>query len=66
MTRVPNTLFADAPAGGYTYTGGEAHAPADPTVGWLIIAGAVAVFVLLAWLAARIGDEGRPADKTPY
>ncbi len=56
-------LFAEPPAAGYTNTG---HAAADPTLGWLLIAAAVAVFIFLAWLAARIGDEGRPADKTPY
>ena len=66
MTRILTALFADPPAAGYTYTGGPAHAPADPLLGWLIAAAAVAVFVLLAWLAARIGDQGRPADKTPY
>jgi hypothetical protein len=66
MTRVLTTLFAEAPAGGYTYTGGSPdHPPGDPTLGWLMIAGAVAVFVFLTWVAARIGDADHPADKTP-
>ncbi|HEX4612206.1 MAG TPA: hypothetical protein VH092_28690 [Urbifossiella sp.] len=65
MIRIFTTLIADSPAAGYTYTGGAAEAHGDPVLGWLTIAGAVAVFVFLAWLAVRIGDSDRPADKTP-
>lgn len=37
----------------------------DSTRGLVMIAGAVALFIFLAWLAIRIGDADRPADKVP-
>jgi hypothetical protein len=53
-------------AGHATPVGKAAADRGDPATGVVIIAVAVVVFVLLAWLAARIGDAGRPADKGPY
>lgn len=51
-------------ADGYTYTGGDpAPEAGDPVVGWLIIAGAVAVVVLVSWLVSRIGDIDAASDK---
>jgi hypothetical protein len=49
-TRVP-AAPADAPAG-------------DPVAGGLMIAGVVALFVFMAWVAVRIGDHPS-ADKLP-
>jgi hypothetical protein len=48
-------------------TSQEASAPerGDPTRGLVMIAGAVALFIFLAWLAVRIGEADRPADKVP-
>jgi hypothetical protein len=48
-------------------TSHEAPAPerGDATRGLAMIAGAVALFVFLAWLAVRIGEADRPADKVP-
>lgn len=37
----------------------------DPVIGLLIIAGVVALLVLMAWVATRIGDVDRPSDKVP-
>ena len=61
MTHTLNSLFANPPPAGYTDTSGGPTA-GDPVLGWLLIAAAVAVFVFLAWVAARIGD----ADRAPY
>ncbi len=66
MFRVLTALIAESPAAGYTYTGGTGHAAGDPMLGWLMVAGVVAAVIVFAWLAVRIGDEGRPADKLPY
>ena len=65
MTRYMTGLFADAPAEGYTYTGGGGASapPGDPTIGWLIIAGVVAVVVVFAWVVARLGDLDQVSDK---
>ncbi|MFO0800741.1 MAG: hypothetical protein U0804_25020 [Gemmataceae bacterium] len=64
MTRYLTGLFADAPAGGYTYTGGDpAHTTGDPMIGWLIVAGVIAVAVLVAWVVARVGDLDSVSDK---
>jgi hypothetical protein len=58
------SLFADRPADGYTYTGGApAHGHGDPLVGWLIVAGVVAVVVVFCWVVARLGDLDRNSDK---
>ncbi len=65
MSRFLTALFADPPTAGYTYTGGgEAH-HGDPTLGWLMVAGVVAVIVFFAWLVARIGDIDRVSDRPP-
>ena len=37
----------------------------DPAAGWIWAVGAVAVVVVLAWLAMRIGDRDLPSDKVP-
>jgi len=37
----------------------------DPVAGVALIAFAVALFVFFAWVAVRIGDAPRPADKVP-
>jgi hypothetical protein len=37
----------------------------DPMRGLAVIAGAVALLIFLAWLALRIGEADRPADKVP-
>lgn len=64
MTRILTGLFADAPDRGYTYTGGEPPAAhGDPMMGWLILAGAVAVVVFFAWVFARLGDLDKVSDK---
>ncbi len=64
MTRILTGLFADPPAEGYTYTGGGPAANAgDPMIGWLIIAGVVAVVVVFAWVVARLGDLDQVSDK---
>lgn len=64
MTRFLTGLFAEAPDPGYTYTGGDPPAtPGDPTMGWLILAGAIAVVVFFAWLVARLGDLDKVSDK---
>jgi hypothetical protein len=37
----------------------------DPDLGWLIIIGAVAFLVLVAWIFSRTGDDGsRGPDRT--
>ena len=43
------------------------HEPAgDPVMGFAILAGVVAVFVFLAWLAVRVSSgQDHPADKVP-
>jgi hypothetical protein len=48
-------------------TAQEAPAPqrGDPARGLAMIAGAVALLVFLAWIAVRIGESDRPADKVP-
>lgn len=66
MTRILTGLFADPPDGGYTYTGGGPNpAAGDPTIGWLIVAGVVAVVVVFAWIFARLGDLDQVSDKPP-
>jgi len=65
MTRILTGLFADPPAEGYTYTGGgPSSTTGDPTIGWLIVAGVIAVVVLVAWIVARVGDLDSVSDKT--
>jgi hypothetical protein len=67
MTRVLTSLFADPPTSGYTYTGGGGpQTTGDPTLGWLILAGVVAVIVFFAWVVARIGDIDSASDKPPF
>ena len=39
--------------------------PADPAVGAAVIAGGVALFILLAWVAVRVGGGGIPANDLP-
>jgi hypothetical protein len=64
MTRIITSLFADPPGEGYTYTGGGPNSTAgDPAMGWLIIAGVVAVVVFFAWVVARLGDLDQVSDK---
>jgi hypothetical protein len=64
MTRFMTGLFADPPAEGYTYTGGNpTTTTGDPMIGWLIIAGIVAAVVLFAWVVARLGDLDQVSDK---
>lgn len=64
MTRILTGLFADPPAEGYTYTGGDPNATTgDPMIGWMILAGVVAAVVLFAWIVARIGDLDKASDK---
>jgi hypothetical protein len=38
---------------------------ADPAVGVAVIAGAVALFIFLAWLAVRVGGGTVPANDLP-
>lgn len=39
--------------------------PADPTVGAAVIAGGLALFIFLAWIAARVGGGGAPVNDLP-
>ena len=67
MTRILTGLFADPPAGGYTYTGGGPSATSgDPLIGWMIVAGVIAAVVFFAWVVARIGDIDKASDKPPF
>jgi len=49
-----------------TQTPASSRAPAgDPTRGMVIILGAIAFFIFLAWIFSRMGDDGgRGPDRT--
>lgn len=58
-------LFAVA-AAEQPETPASTRAPAgDPTLGMIIILGAIVFFIILAWIFSRMGDDGgRGPDRT--